>query len=437
MKSSSTRVNYRFSRLNRGISTFVVLVLFLWGGLYSQEDIVRQADSATAAPRVRQVEKQGKAVFAFHDSGVYFSNNFDGARLNAVTQTGKSDFIVTINPENEPVNFSPWYAFKVWSKRSKEINIKLIYPPSYKHRYHPKISKDGRRWSPLAAERLTEEGRLAGEYGPQTAPITATMRLRVGKRALWISGQELETSKSVFAWIDRMARKPFVRDEVIGTSIEGRPLRMLTIGKKKRAKMMLVISRQHPPEVTGYFAMKSFVETIAGNTDLARRFRDKWSVNVIPLMNPDGVDAGHWRHNMGGVDLNRDWTKFTQPETLAVSEFIKKRERETGGKFYFGIDFHSTWNDIYYPMGKNFTSVMPHLVFDWLAQIKQAIPGYEPKIQPNEKAEPAIVSRNYFFVSHGMEALVFEIGDNNSREFIKTKGRVGAVELMKLMLDRE
>ncbi len=117
---------------------------------------------------------------------------------------------------------------------------------------------------------------------------------------------------------------------------------------------------------------------------------------------------------------------------------MKKRERETDGKFYFGIDFHSTWNDIYYPMDRSETnSNMPNLVYAWLDAIKRAMPNYEPNIKPNEKPKPAIVSRNYFYFSHKMEAIVFEIGDNTPREFIRKKGEVGATELMKLMLARQ
>ena len=42
-------------------------------------------------------------------------------------------------------------------------------------------------------------------------------------------------------------------------------------------------------------------------------------VIVYPLMNPDGVDEGHWRHNTGGIDLNRDWAHYNQPETRQVA----------------------------------------------------------------------------------------------------------------------
>ncbi len=261
------------------------------------------------------------------------------------------------------------------------------------------------------------------------------MRISTGKKPLWLSAQELQNSGQVYAWMSKLARKKKLKIDDIGKSSEGRPIKMLTVGNPNAKKMILVISRQHPPEVTGYFAMQAFVERIAYKSKPSKEFRKDWVMYVVPLMNPDGVDNGHWRHNMGGIDLNRDWSAFNQPETRAIRDFLARRETESGGKFYFGIDFHSTWDDIYYPMNKDLTDTnSPGLTWNWLDAIKKSIPKYEPNIRPNDKLEPTIVSRNYFMKAHKMEAIVFEIGDNTPRDFIKEKGRVGAEELMKLLL---
>lgn len=387
----------------------------------------------------RPIEKQNKGIFPFAVDGIYFSNDFDGARLNHVERTGKNTYTILIAPENVPINMSPWYAFQVWSKVPAEISVKLVYKDGARHRYAPQLSSDGLHWTPLDADRVSEDDKdtAAPEPGAPARPKSVSMRLKLDTKPLWVAAQELQPSKQVFAWMDQMANKHALELSEIGRSTEGRPLKMLTIGNKASKKMMLVISRQHPPEVTGYFAMQAFVETLAANTGLAQQFRKEWAIYVVPLMNPDGVDGGYWRHNAGGIDLNRDWSDFNQPETRAVRDFLNGREQETGGKFYFGIDFHSTWEDIYYPMARKYTGNMPNLVWDWLGQLQRQIPGYQPRILPAEFADPMIVSRNYFFKMHGMEALTFEIGDNTPRDLIRQKGEVGATELMKLMLSRE
>ena len=67
-------------------------------------------------------------------------------------------------------------------------------------------------------------------------------------------------------------------------------------------------------------------------------------------------------------------------------------------------------DDIYYTVDEKLEGNMPKLVPDWLEKIKTAINHYDPNIRPSDKMEPTTVSRNYFFVNYGAEALVFEIG---------------------------
>ena len=409
---------------------FFLLTLFV-------PPLFAQDPEPEVSTETRPIEKQVRRTFQFNQDGVFFSNDFNGARANEVEKDSTGRFVITIKPENVPINPSPWYAFKVWSKKKKNIQIRLVYPEGTRHRYDPKTSLDGANWTSLDPSLVAEEGRGPGEGTLESRPLSITFSVRTTKKPLWISGQELEDSDRVFDWLEKVKKKGDFSIEEIGQSREGRPIKLLKIGNLGSKRMMLVISRQHPPEVTGYFAMQAFVETLIGDSELAQSFRRDWGIYVVPLMNPDGVDAGQWRHNQGGVDLNRDWSEFNQPETRAVRDFLSRRETETGGKFYFGIDFHSTWNDVYYPMSRVYEGNAPRLIPHWLANIKAAIPNYEPRIQPSAKLLPTRVSRNHFFDKHGMEAIVFEIGDNTPRDFIRKKGEIGAIELMKLLNERK
>ena len=388
------------------------------------------------ATESKPIQQQWKGNFPFNNSTVVFSNDFEGARLNGISKTNDSTYTGLITSENTPINMSPWYSFKVWSTKKQSIDLVLTYQENTKHRYFPKLSKDGKRWSSLDSLKYTEYEKGDADFGPGSLPTKIKMSLEIGPDTLWISGQELETSSRVSGWADSLAQNSFIQKSSIGKSQQGRNLNMLTIGKPKSKNMLIVISRQHPPEVTGYLAMKAFVENLSSDSKLARKFRKKFTTYVIPLMNPDGVDNGHWRHNAGGIDLNRDWANFNQPETKAVKAFMEHKIEETQGKFYFGIDFHSTWDDIYYTVDPELKGNMPNLVYDWLDDIKKQIDGYDPNIKSNKDIEPTTVSRNYFFATYGAEALVFEIGDNTPRYFIKEKGRISANVLMKIMLDR-
>ena len=58
---------------------------------------------------------------------IVFDNDFEGARLNGITQDNDTLFTAIIAAENYPINPSPWYAFKVSSKTPRSIWIHLTY----------------------------------------------------------------------------------------------------------------------------------------------------------------------------------------------------------------------------------------------------------------------------------------------------------------------
>ena len=415
---------------------YLLLFLLVFNG-FAQEKKFQGQPPITIVPTTSlPVQKQWKGDFTFPDSDITFSNDFDGARLNGIVKNDDGSFTALITSENTPVTMSPWYAFKVWSKTPRTIEVMLTYQEGSKHRYFPQLSTDGQEWMPIDSTNYTEYEKGDADFGAGSLPIKVRLKLSVGASPLWVAGQELQTSNHVKAWIDELCHKKFVTQRVIGKSNEDRNMNALTIGKEKGKQMVMVISRQHPPEVTGYLAMQTFVESLASDSRLAKKFRKKFTVYVVPLMNPDGVDNGHWRHNKGGIDTNRDWSNFNQPETSSVKAFMEERTVATKGKFYFGIDFHSTWDDIYYTVDPKLKGNMPGLVTDWLTAIKTELPNYDPNVKPNDELIPTAVSRNYFFVEHGAEALVFEVGDNTPRDFLKEKARISANALMELMLKR-
>ncbi len=364
-------------------------------------------------------------------AGIYMSNEFEGARLNGVARTNDTLITVLITAENSPINMSPWYAFKLWSDDPREIYIKLTYPKDASHRYHPKVSPDGMNWLALDSASFRVTMKLIEDE--QTAK-DLTMKLSVGPDTVWVAAQEIITSEQLDQWMSRLETRSYVKRDTIGISHEGRPVSLLKIGESDDQRMIMVISRQHPPEVPGFLAMQAFVETLCADTELAEAFRSKYNTYVVPMANPDGVYHGHWRHNRGGVDLNRDWEDFNQPETSAIRDFMMQLTRSTGGKFYFGVDFHSTQEDIYYTIGPELEGNMPGLVPELIEATAQEFPDYTPNIKPRSEKDARITSTAFLFFEFGAEAITYEIGDHTPRDFIQRKGKVSAMKLMELML---
>ena len=378
--------------------------------------------------QTRPIQYQLKKTYTL-GNGIYCSNEFAGARMNGAVLTNDTLITVLITAENTPVNESPWYAFKIWSEKPKKVKIKITYSEGVSHRYYPKISRDKSNWENVDSVYYLID---TASVSKGEKPKFCTFSLSINPDTTWISAQELITSTEINNWSAKLDEKPFVSMQEIGKSIEGKPINLLQIGNPESKKMIMVLSRQHPPEVTGWLAMKWFVETLCYETVDAERFRNEYCVFVVPLVNPDGVENGHWRHNSGGIDLNRDWEDFNQPETRAIRDFMQKKVAE-GGKFYFGIDFHSTFEDIYYTIDPKLKGNLPGLVPDLINAVGDDIPGYEPNIRPNDTNEPKISSTSFFFYEFGAESVTYEIGDGTSREIIRTKGELTAKKLMEIL----
>ncbi|UCH65834.1 MAG: hypothetical protein JSW63_01495, partial [Ignavibacterium sp.] len=94
----------------------------------------------------KEILPQHKRTFLFSNTGVYASNEFEGARLNDFYQVNDSVYTAVIFPENSPINNSAWYSFKLWADERQNIILNLAYNDGT-HRYVPKLSYDKINWT--------------------------------------------------------------------------------------------------------------------------------------------------------------------------------------------------------------------------------------------------------------------------------------------------
>lgn len=371
----------------------------------------------------KQISLQERQVYFQEDLNIFVGNAFDGARVNGLEKLNDSTVKAIILPENEPINRSPYYAFQVWSKKLQKVYVSLSYPKGYGHRYTPKIKKRADDWKILDSTKI------------HLVDSLVTLELLLDQEPITIAAQELQTSKHIKDWYhDLLSDKGYARPYIYGRSKMGRELPVLDIyveGKKNKP-IVVLLTRQHPPEVTGFFAFKAFLETLLDGSTLSKTFLDQYRVLAFPILNPDGVDLGHWRHNAGGVDTNRDWSKYRQPEIRQTVGFIEKQLKKDKAKVVLGLDFHSTFKDVFYTNKSNENAVLPHFEETWFAALEENIPDYKVNESSGNSTKP--VSKGWFLKRHNAVGITYEIGDNTPRERIRTIGRVSAQEMMKILL---
>ncbi len=288
-------------------------------------------------------------------------------------------------------------------------------------RYWPKISTDGLRWRRMDPGGVTwSETRDSFE-----------LKLEVGESTLWVAGQELLATTWYDAWIRELAERDDIATRLLGRSVDGRPIHVAATAD--RPEVVLLLGRQHPPEVTGALAMRAFVDTVLGDSPLARKFRDRFAIILIPLVNPDGVAEGHWRHNANGVDLNRDWGPFTQPETQSFLPLLAALD-ELDTRIRLMLDFHSTRSNLFYTQPVEGSELAGKFASVWLGRARRRLPDYEFRHDAGPASEQAN-SKNYFFRRYGIPAITYESGDETERDDLRGSAAVFAEEMMRLLLE--
>ncbi len=375
--------------------------------------------SCTALPRVAEVPESQSCASPL----IAVDADFDGGNFHRCEFLASDSVLIEIHPEDPPpINPSPWYAFRLSPAQGGTALVVTLQVQDSPVRYWPWVSADGEDWTRLPEAQV------------QRGPEDGLMRIALPEvdAPLWVAAQELLQPDDYEDWYAALeARVPLQREQ-IGVSAQGRPLTMLRTEPKP--EVVFLLGRQHPPEVTGALAMQHFVDTVFADTPLARAFRERFALVLLPLINPDGVVEGHWRHNTGGVDLNRDWGPFTQPETQAVARLLDSIDAMPMQPRLM-LDFHSTQQSRFYtqvagelPGEQDFATV-------WHDRARSRIPDFPfrhdalaPSAQQNTK--------NYFFRRYQIPAITYELGDDVPREDIARSAPIFAEEMMRTLLEQ-
>ncbi|MEW1747825.1 M14 family metallopeptidase [Streptomyces angustmyceticus] len=177
----------------------------------------------------------------------------------------------------------------------------------------------------LGATLPAPPARASGTPVPRTG-------FEISHGARWTSGSEEQAFLSA---VDRASAR--VRIDRIGTTEQGRPLRLVRIGAPaperpaavRRGNSVLLVCSQHGDEPSGREACLTTVRNLAySKSPATRRFLAHTSVLVVPTANPDGR-AADTRGNADGVDVNRDHLALQTAEARAVAGVIRDYRPDT------------------------------------------------------------------------------------------------------------
>jgi hypothetical protein len=143
--------------------------------------------------------------------------------------------------------------------------------------------------------------------------------------------------------IEKHAGTGLFRNEVLGTSSQGRSIHHLTLGQGKTK--ILLWSQMHGDESTATMALFDLFNFFAAKDeyDSLRKFLlANLELHFVPMLNPDGAQVWQ-RRNALDIDINRDARLLATPEGKILTKIGKELKPE------FGFNLHD--QSVYYTAG--------------------------------------------------------------------------------------
>lgn len=88
-----------------------------------------------------------------------------------------------------------------------------------------------------------------------------------------------------------------------------------------RKRSLLLSARVHPGETPGSFLLDGALDVLTRQPGLDPRadaLRDAYVIYILPVLNPDGVERGHYRLDTRGVNLNRAYGDPTRQHAPGI-----------------------------------------------------------------------------------------------------------------------
>jgi murein tripeptide amidase MpaA len=144
--------------------------------------------------------------------------------------------------------------------------------------------------------------------------------------------------KALQPLINRLMSDPKYTVKVVGESIEGRDLTLISIGTGPTS--VFLWSQMHGDEPTATQAIFDIINFLNGDTFIAEKeaILSNITLHFLPMLNPDGAEA-YTRRNRLGIDINRDALMLQSPE----GRTLKMVRDSLDADFGFNLHDQSTY----------------------------------------------------------------------------------------------
>jgi len=243
--------------------------------------------------------------------------DLDGGAIRVLDASNAADVTLALRPDSA-AGFMQWFHFRLTEADGEDLTLRIVnavdatYAGAFQG-YRVAASYDGDRWF-----------RVATEWDGETITIRHTPEQSTCLYAYFAAYPWARH----LALVERVSGSPRAHVDVLGHSVEGRPIHGIHIGDAEDAERrhVWILARQHPGETMGGWFMEGVLSRLLDPEDpVAQKLLEGAVFHLVPLMNPDGAVLGNQRTNARGRNLNREWlapSPEESPEVVAVRAAI-------------------------------------------------------------------------------------------------------------------
>ncbi len=345
--------------------------------------------SGTAAPQ--------ESPSAAGRSGMTFSTDFEGGSLGKVVRVTDTYTRCILLGEVDQFGRNrqiSWYYFRIDGAPDAELTIDFTdIVGEYNFRpgaqaitpdTPPVYSYDNQHWTHVAKENWT------------AAASSMRLRIKPTQPRLWIAHVAPYTNRHLASLLESIKVAPELEHQVIGKSVQGRDIPLLTITDPGRGpeqkKVVWLMFRQHSWEAGSSWVGEGAIRFLLSPDPIAARIRRETIFKILPMQDPDGVFRGGVRFNAYGYDLNRNWDSndpVKMPEITAARNAILNWV-DQGKRIDFFLSLHNDETNEYLspPLSSKF-SELGQKVFDELTRTTTFDPSRNYDASPPKAKPPA------------------------------------------------
>jgi len=344
------------------------------------------------------------------------SSNFDGGNIFCLTCSDPADIQLEIRKDRES-EFFQWFYFRLSRAKGLACDLKITnagaaaYPRGWEN-YRAVASYDRVDWFRVPTD--FDGDTLTIHHKPERDNVFYA----------YFAPYSMERHLDLISFC---LKSPRASMDVLGNTLDGQEIDLLTIGEARPDKLDLwAIARQHPGESMAEWWMEGFLERLLDDNDpVARALLEKAVFHIVPNMNPDGSRRGHLRTNAAGINLNREWQEPSEEKSPEVF-WVRRRMEETGVDFCLDVhgDEAIPHNFIAGPEGvPSFGDRQARLLSDFKNALLQASPDFQteegyPANQPgraNLKIGANWIAEQFGCLSMTLEMPFKDIGDGREQ----------------------